>query len=104
MHIFLTAPLVEVATGCTFFIKNSPGVSRNGTLRCFSTFAAADEAMGLTVCPVMMVPPEAVLWIPADRNFFTARRAFDFRAGTAPSTAVPAALGQSKMMSITALV
>src|SRR5260221_1939188 len=37
--------------GLALAMRASPGVLRNGTLRCFSTLAAADRLMALAMCP-----------------------------------------------------
>src|SRR5208282_2272520 len=50
VRIFLSAALVATTRGTAFFTRDSPGVSRTGTLRCISILAAADEAMGLRGC------------------------------------------------------
>src|SRR5208282_5066387 len=47
MRIFLSAVLAAITRGTAFFTRDSPGLSRTGTLRCISILAAADEAMGL---------------------------------------------------------
>src|ERR1017187_6026958 len=103
MRIRLSAPLATASNGTlVFLISSSLGLSRTGTLRCFSLLAAADAAMGFTGRPVECAASGADL---VDCRGIVMVSPHDGHSISVPAPALSTAsscwqLGQSKMMSI----
>src|ERR1043166_1775099 len=73
-RIFLSDSFAATSSGASgFSMSMAPGLLWTGTLRCISTFAAADEEIGLTGCapPCVTRGPEGGLVDPCGMTIFS---------------------------------